>query len=161
MRAETLNSYAIALDSARRMLADLRDSQWFDQPTEGMNHPAWIVGHLIYSFQLIGVEMGLAPWLPEDWPERFATENRPAAARERYPAASELLSAFDDAAERVQRRLAEIDDADLAGPLPDPRHRETFPSLAHAVLHILTVHTAVHLGQLSAWRRAMRLPDVG
>ena len=56
MRTETLNSYVIALDSGRRMLADLRDDQWVAQPIEGMNHPAWIVGHLVYSFQMIGIE---------------------------------------------------------------------------------------------------------
>jgi len=160
MRAEILNSYAIALDSGRRMLADLRDDQWVAQPIAGMNHPAWIVGHLTYSCQMIGIEMGLAPWLPEDWGTRFDTDSRPVAAAEDYPSRSELLSAFGDAAERVQRRLAEIDDADLAGPLPDERYRETFPTLGHAVLHILTVHTAVHLGQLSAWRHAVGLPSV-
>jgi hypothetical protein len=160
MRTETLNSYAIALDSGRRMLADLRDDQWFAQPIEGMNHPAWIVGHLAYSCQMIGIEMGLAAWLPEDWGEYFGTDARSAAVGERYSSPSELLSAFENAAKRVQRRLAEIDDTDLAGPLPDQRHRETFPTLGHAVLHILTVHTAVHLGQLSTWRHAIGLPSV-
>jgi len=160
MRTETLNSYAIALDSGRRMLAGLRDDQWGAQPIEGMNHPAWIVGHLTYSCQMIGIEMGLVPWLPEDWAERFGSDKRPVAVGECYPSPSELLLAFDDATKRVQRRLAEIDDADLAGPLPDQRHRETFPTLGHAVLHILTVHTTIHLGQLSAWRHAIGLPSV-
>ena len=160
MRIETLNSYAVAVDSGRRMLGDLRDDQWVAQPIEGMNHPAWIVGHIAYSCQMIGIEMGLAPWLPEDWADRFGSDQRPVADSERYPLPSELLSAFDDATARVRRRLAEINDADLAGPLPDRRHREAFPTLGHAVLHILTVHTAIHLGQLSAWRHAVGLPSV-
>ena len=63
-------------------------------------------------------------------------------------------------ARRVRRKLADMDDADLAGPLPDERYRDVFPALGHAILHILTVHTAIHLGQLSPWRRAMGLPIV-
>lgn len=50
-------------------------------------------------------------------------------------------------------------DSELDSPLPDERYREVFPTLGHAVLHILTVHTAIHLGQISAWRRAMGLPE--
>ena len=30
--------------------------------------------------------------------------------------------------------------------------------IGHAVLHILVSHTAVHVGQITAWRRAMELP---
>ena len=154
MREELLNSYALVLADARRLLADVSDDRMASQPIEGMNHPAWIIGHVVYSFQMIGIEMGLAPWLPEGWADRFRTDSTPVSDRSAYPAKCELLGAFDDAAGRIRRRLAAMDDRDLAGPIPDVRYRQTFPTLGHAVLHILTVHTCVHLGQLSAWRRA-------
>lgn len=38
--------------------------------------------------------------------------------------------------------------------LLDERHRATYPTLAHAVLHVLVGHTAFHVGQLVAWARA-------
>ena len=50
---------------------------------------------------------------------------------------------------------------DPDGPLPDKRFRDTFPTLGHAVLHILAGHVAVHVGQLGAWRRAMGMADGG
>lgn len=160
MHRRILNSYALTLDYARQLLADLDDVQMVAQPVAGMNHPAWIVGHLIYSCQMIGVEMGLAPWLPGDWEQRFIAGSPVEADPARYPAKDELIAMFEEATRRVRERLAQMTDAELDGPLPDERYRETFPTLGHAVLHILTVHTAIHLGQLSAWRRAMRLADV-
>lgn len=159
MREQTLNSYALVLDYARKLLADLDDDQMVAQPVEGMNPPAWIVGHLIYSCQMIGTEMGLTPWLPDDWEERFIAGSSVDAAPAAYPIRDELLAMFDDATTKIRQRLEQMTDAELDGPLPDERYRDVFPTLGHAVLHILTVHTAIHLGQLSAWRRTMGLTE--
>jgi hypothetical protein len=41
----------------------------------------------------------------------------------------------------------------MCAPLPDRMHRDKFPTVGHAVVHILTAHTAVHVGQISCWRR--------
>ena len=160
MRERTLSSYGLALDYARRLLAGLDDAQTVAQPVQGMTHPAWIVGHLIYSCQMIGVEMGLAPWLPGDWEERFVAGSQVASDPARYPPKDKLIAMFEEATSRVRERLAQVTDAELDGPPPDARYRDVFPTLGHAVLHILTVHTAIHLGQLSAWRRAMGLAAV-
>jgi hypothetical protein len=48
----------------------------------------------------------------------------------------------------------------LAQPLPDERYRHIFPTIGHALLHILTAHAAVHVGQVSVWRRAFGLPPL-
>ena len=158
MRTRTLNSYALALEYGRTLLVDLDDGQMVAQPLGGVNRPAWIVGHLIYSCQMIGVEMGLSPWLPGDWEQRFVAGSPVAADTGRYPGRDELLAMFSDATDRVRERLIQMTDAELDAALPDERYRDVFPTLGHAVLHVLTVHTAIHLGQLSAWRRAMGLP---
>ena len=51
-------------------------------------------------------------------------------------------------------------EAGLAKPLPDVRYRDRFPSIGYAAVHILSGHTALHLGQLTVWRRAMGLANV-
>ena len=43
-------------------------------------------------------------------------------------------------------------------PLPDEACRAIFPTLGHAVVHILGPHAAVHVGQISVWRRVMGFP---
>ncbi len=157
MIEEILNSYRISLDRVRGLVADLNEDQMVSQPAALVNHPAWTIGHLIYSAQLIGEEMGIDPWMDEAWLELFHTGATPQADMAIYPSKEELLNALDAAAATLSEKLQTMTDDDLAGPLPDERHRNGFPTLGHAILHILTVHTAMHLGQLSAWRRAMGL----
>jgi hypothetical protein len=160
MVGEILRSFGMVVGYARELLADVPDGRMAESPLAGINHAAWIVGHLAHSFQAIGGELGLGAWLPDDWASRFGTGTRPAPDRSVYPSKIELLGWFDDGARRLTERLRRMSDADLNVPLPDERYRHVFPTLGAAVLHILTVHAAVHLGQLSAWRRAIGLPGV-
>jgi hypothetical protein len=160
MVEEISRSFALNIRYAQNLLQDVSNDQMTSQPVAGMNHPAWIVGHLTHSFQAIGGEMGIAAWLPEGWAERFGTGSALADDPSQYPPQAELIEVFNDAAERVSNRLKQLSDLSLSEPLPDERYRHVFPTLGSAALHILTCHLSVHLGQLSAWRRAMRMKPV-
>jgi len=145
------------MDHCRRLLDGVPDQRMTGQPVAGMNHVAWIVGHLVHSFEMIGGELQIKPWLPQGWATLFGTGNWPSPMGESYPSKTELVAALDDGQRRIVDALNAMTDKDLDGPLPDERHRHVFPTLGSAVLHILTVHAATHVGQLSAWRRAMGL----
>jgi hypothetical protein len=155
---ETLNSCRLTLDYLRRLVADVSDEDFACQPHGMANHPAWIIGHLTFSCQAIGGELGLMPWLPDDWKDRFGTGSQPTADRHVYPTKAELLAALENGRQRLSSRLNALGDAGMAAELPDERYRETFPTLGHAVVHILGGHAAVHVGQLSVWRRAAGYP---
>jgi hypothetical protein len=107
---------------------------------------------------MIGEELAIPSWLPDEWGSLFGTGTTLNAAG--YPTKDELVAALSFGQSMLIGWLDDWTDTDLDQPLPDVRYREVFPTLGSAVLHILTVHTAVHLGQLSAWRRAMGLPPV-
>lgn len=158
MIPEILNSFGLTLDYLHRLVADVEENQLTVQPHGVINHPAWVMGHLAHSFQAIGGERGLPPWLPEDWSERFGTGSTPIPDRTAYPTKQTLLAAIDDGRQRLTAALSILTDRDLAVPLPDERYRSVFPTLGHAVLHILGAHAAVHVGQVTVWRRAMGLP---
>lgn len=152
---EILRSYSLSLDFLRRLVADAPDESFAAQAHGAVNHPAWIIGHIIHSMQAIGGEIGLAPWLPTDWEHMFGTGSTPVASRDSYPNKDSLLDMLASAEERIKSRLSSIGEKGLAEPLPDVRYRDTFPTVGHAVLHILTSHTSVHIGQLTVWRRAL------
>ena len=80
MITETLNSYELHSEFLRRLVSDLDKDQMICQPVNVPNHPAWTIGHLVYSCQQIGGEIGLSPWLPTDWGEQFGTGSTPIAA---------------------------------------------------------------------------------
>ncbi len=155
---ETITSYRATLQLIVRATSDLGPGQWTAQPGGIRNHPAWTIGHLVHSAQAIGGELGLSPWLPESWEEKFGTGSAPQVDGEISPSPAELESALVFAEQRVIERLQSMPADVLAGPLPDVRYREVFPSLGHAVVHILCAHTSFHAGQIMLWRRAMGLP---
>jgi hypothetical protein len=152
-----IGSLAKTVDFLDRLVADVPEELMIAQPHSAVNHPAWVIGHLVYSFQLIGGEMGLPSWLPLGWEQRFGTGSLPSAVRDEYPSKAELLESLADGQRRVCARLVELGERGLAVPLPDERYRHVFPTLGHAVLHVLTSHAAVHVGQVSAWRRVVGL----
>jgi hypothetical protein len=154
---ETLGSFENTLDFLRRLVADVPEESMTCQPFGATNHPAWTIGHVLYSFQLIAGEMGLEAWLPVAWEKQFGTGSVPSATRADYPSKAELLALLADGERRIRERLVALGESGLAGPLPDVRYRHIFPTLGHAVLHVLTSHAAAHVGQVSVWRRVAGL----
>lgn len=160
MIEQIINSFQLRLAEVRRLVSDLSDRQMTTQPAGvRMNPPAWQLGHIVCSMQAIGGEMGISPWLSESWTLRFRQGSRTMVDADGCPNRDELLSALADGERRIVERLRAMTADDLAGPLPDTRFRDAFPSLGHAVLHILAGHVAVHVGQLAAWRRVMDLSE--
>lgn len=156
-----LHSYAYSLDYLRGLLSDLSEEEWVAQPSGFSNHPAWTIGHLTYSCQAMGGELELAPWLPDAWRELFGPGSVPRSRRADYPASHELLAALADGQGKLCSAVKLLGRAELDAPLPDARFRELLPSLRHALTQVLVGHTAYHVGQLAAWRIAIRKPPLG
>lgn len=147
---------------AMRLVADLSDEQMVAQPVPGavMNHPAWILSHLsAYAPVLAGILRGEAVRDPLD--HRYGRNSRPEADPDAYLPREDLIrlycQSYDDAADAVRavptRRLREA--------TPIQRWRSRFATIGDLPIQFLVKHNAVHLGQLSAWRRAGGLAPVG
>jgi len=160
MRTAILNSLALHLKHLRGLVADLSDQQMTTELPEAVNHPAWIIGHVVFSCQAMGGEIGLEPWLPENWGILFGTGSKPGGDEHSFPSKEALLEALAKAEDTLASRLNSMSEKSLLEPLPDEECRELLPTVGHALVHILSGHTGLHIGQLTVWRRAMGLPRV-
>jgi uncharacterized damage-inducible protein DinB len=158
--AEVLNSYAMSIDYLRRLVTDIPDEKLAEQPNGVVNNPLWTIGHLVYSAQMIGTEIGLPAWLPNDWATRYGKGSAPTAERSAYPDKEALLSQLTDAQQRLKEQLQKLGEESMRQPLPDERFRSMIPTLGHAVTHILATHTGAHIGQVLVWRRVMGFPPL-
>jgi uncharacterized damage-inducible protein DinB len=160
--AELVSSFDRSLTFMREVVADLSDEEMVLQPAGVPNHAVWTLGHVIHSCQAMAGELGVAPWLPDDWESRFgygsSPDTVPASQGSRKAA---LLAALADASNRLRTVLLATDEGRLGDPLPDEKARETLPTLGDALLQVVCAHTAFHAGQLAAWRRAIGRPPVG
>lgn len=156
-----LHSFAYCLDYLCEQVADVAAADMVAQPNGIMNHPAWVIGHLTHSCQLLGGAIGLPEWLPNDWAGRFGTGSVPVADAGLYETKDTALATLGDAQSRITRAVERLDDSQLDEPFPDASYRDVFPTIRHALTQVLVGHTANHIGQLSVWRRAMSLPPMG
>jgi hypothetical protein len=146
---------------ARKLVADLGEDQMTTQPVSTcvLNHAAFLIGHLAWVCDFGATLLGESVAIDPKWRDIFSLAAKPVADRSAYPSKAVLVKAFEDAHTRlVTVALAAM--PELLQQPPPERFRNRFPMLAHVVLHMLTNHEAVHLGQLSAWRRACGLPPV-
>ncbi len=146
---------------ARRLVADLSDDQMTTQPvgTCVLNHAAFVIGHLAWVCDFGVTLLGEGAAVDPKWRDIFSLTAKPVSDRSVYLSKAVPVKAFEDAHIRLVT-LALAAKPELLQQAPPERFRNRFPMLAHLMLHMLTNHEAVHLGQLSAWRRACGLPAV-
>lgn len=147
--------YADQYGYARQLTADIPDEEFAEEPVPGLNHPAWILGHLTLTADFGLHLLGEKPVAPEGWSSLFAPGTVPDPQRATYPAKAEFLSAYEAGHAALAAAVAGLDDARAAAPNPIPTLKPRFPTVGDLMAHLLTTHEATHLGQLSAWRRMM------
>ena len=155
-----LHSFGYGLDFLREQVADVASADMAAQPNGILNHPAWVIGHLAQVCQDVGGVIGVPPWLADGWAGRYGGGSAPVADVGAYAAKDDALAVLGDARSRITRAVGRLDESRLDEPFPDESLRDVFPSVRHFLTQVLVGHTAYHVGQVGAWRRAMRLPPV-
>ena len=143
------------------LVADLPDDKLAQQPFAGMNHPAWVLGHLavldVISYDALwGQPAQIDPVIRET----YGRDSLPTTDRARYLPKAQLIRNFDDGRLELLNRLAQTDPATLDRPNPNPDRRTAFPTIGHLLQYTIW-HDGYHGGQLSAWRRTQNLPGPG
>jgi len=148
---------------AEGLVKDVDAGRFCEMPHPTMNHPAFVYGHLaMYPKKVAGLlgEPGAVPDVPEGWEELF----EPGAACEgeasKYPSKDELMQRFVADYEAASKLVAGTPDAAFAAEMPIERMRERFPTVGVGVNFLMNNHMMMHLGQISAWRRAVGLGSV-
>jgi len=145
------------------LAADIPASRFTHMPHPKMNHPAWIYGHLaIYPNRVLGMlgRADLAAPL-DGWDELFGGGSECVDDPTRYPDGKILVNTFLDRYRALVPALESVADEVLFQENPiEGRFREMFPTVGVAANFMCGAHPMMHLGQLSAWRRAIGLGPV-
>jgi hypothetical protein len=128
------------------------------------NHPAFVLGHLsLYPpkiLERLSQPAGAAAYPPAyEALFKSGVECQDDPAGTIYPPMKALTKQFFEGYRAARLAIEAAPDDLLCGPNPaEGRMREMFPVLGGMLNFYLTGHAQSHLGQLSAWRRAMGLP---
>jgi hypothetical protein len=153
--------YDFNLVYAQKLVADIPDERMCVQPVPGqvMNHAAFLLGHLAWTSDTVVGLLGVQPTGAAAWKDTVGMGATPSDDRSLYPSKADLLEALADAHGRLIAALPNATPELLAQPAPE-RIRARFRTVGNALAGVMTAHESMHLGQLSAWRRAQGLPAV-
>lgn len=156
-----IDSFDYCLDFLREQVSDISEPDFVAQPNGILNHPAWVIGHLTGSCQALGREIGVEPWLPENWAARFGTGSRPVLDLSVYESGHESLQILRDAQSRITDSVLRLPPVRLDLPLNHQRYGPAIPTVRHAIVQMLVAHSAYHVGQLTLWRNQMGMKSLG
>jgi uncharacterized damage-inducible protein DinB len=136
----------------KRNVDGLTEEESLIQPQPGGNCLNWVVGHLLYVYDQVLPTLGQAPVLGKDMLKRYARGTSQLQNSAEALDMQKLMSAWDEAANRVEAGLETLTAETLDRPAPfspnnDPN--ETVRTLLSKVFF----HQAYHAGQSGLLRR--------
>ena len=151
-----LSTYAFNLTYAKKLAEGIPEALACRRPPGIPNHAAWVFGHLATSTDFAGTLLDVPPVCPETWGGLFGKDSVPTEQRSRYPDLEEILTKLGEGHDGVVNAYTAASADRLAlpatvGPI------KLFPQVGSLLGFLMTSHEALHLGQLSAWRRGMGL----
>jgi len=159
-----IRQYDFNLLYAKKLVEDLSTSQMTVSPATGFeNHPAFTLGHLVTGSAETVRDLGGSYEIPDHWNKLFqrtgpGDPRLPETDPELYPSRKELLNELENQHNRVKKYLLESSDSKLSE-ITKWRFSSYMPTLYDIVCFMCINHEAMHLGQIAAWRRAMKLPS--
>ncbi len=148
--------FGFNLSVLEKMMEDVADDEMSVQPIPMMNPPRWILGHLAIANDMILQMLEVGGVCPAGWREAFAPGSVPNADGLPTPSKSALLGVlrkqfaqFQAAASNATQEVLAKSHAARLEVL-----QKVFPTRGELIAQMVSNHIALHLGQLSAWRRA-------
>jgi DinB superfamily len=162
MKQRIIRQYDFNLVFAKQLVDDLTDEQMTTKPSIGFeNHPAFTLGHLVTGSAMTIEDLGGKIEIPDGWGELFLRKgpgdpSLPSDNIKLYPTKNDLLKELEKQHNKLKECLLTIEDFKLDEKV-QWRFASYMPTLIDVVIFMCINHEAMHLGQLSAWRRAMGL----
>lgn len=152
--------YIELLENARKhtlqVAEGVPEGKRFKQLQEGKATPAWLIGHLANTINVLVImfilegDSVLSRELGNTFAPDFAGGKAPTENQDEYPAWDEIIALYNQVFDTAIEGLAKLDDSALPNPLsskmPD-RLREHFSSV-EVTLGFMVSHDAYHRGQI-------------
>jgi len=140
------------------MLENVKTEDWFRQPTEGVTHIAWQVGHIAVSQYFLtlqrirGKQSGDAELIPDNFFPLFGKGSTPKAEPVENPAVEEIRSVFDAVHRQAVQELKDLPEEVL-----DEKTEKPHPmfSTKLGALQFCSQHEMLHAGQIGLLRRLL------
>ncbi|MCA9024966.1 MAG: DinB family protein [Planctomycetaceae bacterium] len=136
------------------LMQDVEDADLASRSEDGGNSPLWILGHLAVVGDSAARVLGLRPVQPKEWRRVFFPGTDGDVADAGDLTKQQLLDAIHEGYKRLHPELENVDTAAMAEPHGIELLKGSgLETKADFLSHVLTTHMAMHIGQISYWRR--------
>lgn len=146
-------------DQAKSLLGDVPADQYVLQPNGVVNHPAWTLSHLIHYHPAILSLLRNEPVAdPANAPKAnlYDEGSTPQSDTTLYLPGDELLMAYCQGHDQILNALQQAPEDFFARKPGLDRWAKAFPTVADNLVYLMLLHESQHLGQVMAWRRALK-----
>jgi hypothetical protein len=150
----------LVLRYADQLVQTIPADSFARMPMKDLNSAAFNIGHLsIYGDRICGMLGRQDLVTPLPYSADLFKAGAPCLDQPGlYPSKDVLVATFFERQRRALEALKGATEATMAAENPaEGRFKEMFPTVGGAVGFLLSGHVAMHLGQISAWRRVMGL----
>ncbi len=145
------------------LLDAITSDDWFRQPTQGVTHVAWQVGHLAYAEHAIvmerrrGVRSEDEELIPARFRSLFQRGSSPDPDPSNYPNPEAIRHVFDKVHRYAIEELRSLPDEGLDEPTEPvhPRFKTKFEAMQFCPLHEM-----LHAGQIGLLRRLLGMKPI-
>jgi hypothetical protein len=121
---------------------------------DGGQNPAWLLGHLAFvAGRVTTMFGGESPVDLEYYGKLYGIGSKPNPDQADQPDFDQIIEAWRDGHDAVVKSSNQVTDELLAQPNTNERMKDVLPTQGDFLSFVLTGHEAMHLGQLSVWRR--------
>ena len=146
---------------ATRLVGDLAPEQYFAQPVAGrvLNHPAWVFSHLNIYTRICTAMLRREPF-GDPIDAKYGQKSEVSLDPSDYIPGPDLLASYNALHTEAEHALMLAAEGIFATANPLERWRAMNPTVGDMIVTLMVKHESSHLGQLSAWRRALGLARV-
>ncbi|WP_404310113.1 DinB family protein [Neorhodopirellula lusitana] len=142
-----------------QMISEIDDDR-FDEPLGEGNSPNWIVGHLALGMEFAVSLLGGESEVLGDLMPVYGPGSPGGRIGDTGRSKEELLELLERGFDRVNEALANVKPGQLEQPQKTTILEGPLPTVGDMLGHLLTTHFGMHIGQLSAWRRATGMESI-
>ncbi len=151
--ARQLTLYKMFHTMTHEMLSGISDDDFVAIPFGGGNSPNWILGHItignMFTLNILGqTQEEVATWMPD-----YGPGSTPSDDVTKIMDRDVLQATFDRTHNEVIAAVEPVTVEFLDKTHEAPFLRKALPTNGDLLGHLLTTHFAMHVGQLSAFRR--------
>jgi hypothetical protein len=141
-------------------LGDLEDADLFIRPTEGANHIAWQLGHLIVSEHglIESVCPGTMPALPDGFAEQYTKDTSAGDDPAQFHTKNEYIRLATEQRAGTLAAMDALSAEDLDA--PSPEHLSQLGPNVAAIFSMQPTHWTMHAGQWAVIRRKLGKPPL-